>query len=138
MKTVPNAKLASVFSKYNVGAAYLFGSQVEGGADAMSDVDIGVIFGRREICFDDILFFQDDLQRLFGSTPVDLVLLEKANIMVAYKAISRGELIYSICEELRTDFEEQVLKVYHDFTPFLSEFHLEVKEALLEGDFLDK
>ena len=36
-------ELASVFAKYNVLVAYLFGSQVEGGADAMSDVDIGVV-----------------------------------------------------------------------------------------------
>ena len=45
MTKVSSADLASVVSKYNAVAVYLFGSQVDGGADAMSDVDIGVIFG---------------------------------------------------------------------------------------------
>ena len=135
---MPSKELTGIFSRYNVIAAYLFGSQVEGGADAMSDVDVGVVFGKRKLSLDDVLFFQDDLQRLLGPAPVDLVLLEKASIMVAYNAISQGELIYSTCEELRTDFEEHVLRVYHDFAPFLDKFHLEVKQALMEGDLLDK
>lgn len=138
MTKVSSADLASVVSKYNAVAVYLFGSQVDGGADAMSDVDIGVIFGDQEISLDDLLFLQDDLQRLFGPAPVDLVLLEKAAITVAYKAISQGELIYSKCDQSRTDFEERVIRSYQDFAPFLSMFYREVKEELMGSDQLDR
>lgn len=103
----------------------------------MSDVDIGVVCGERGIALDDVLLLQADLQRLFGPVPVDLVLLEKAAITVAYKAISQGQLMYSKSEELRTDFEERVLRDYQDFAPFLNKFHLEVKEELMDGDQLD-
>lgn len=58
-------ELASVFAKYNVLVAYLFGSQVEGGADAMSDVDIGVVSDGRGLSLDDVLLLQADLGRLF-------------------------------------------------------------------------
>lgn len=137
MKKVSSAELASLASKYNVVAVYLFGSQVVGGTDSMSDVDIGVVCGERGIALDDVLLLQADLQRLFGPVPVDLVLLEKAAITVAYKAISQGQLMYSKSEELRTDFEERVLRDYQDFAPFLNKFHLEVKEELMDGDQLD-
>ena len=99
----------------------------------MSDVDVGVIFGK-DISINDLLILQDDLQRLFGSTQVDLVLLETASVTVAFKAISQGDVIYSTNDEIRTDFEERVLRDYHDLAPFLKKFYLDVQEAIMEGD----
>lgn len=124
-----------IFARHNVLAAYLFGSQIEGTSDPMSDVDIGVIFGDREITVKDLLSLQDDLQRLLGTTPVDLVLLEKASVTVAFKAISQGKILFSASDQLRTDFEERVLRNYHDFAPFLKKFYRDVQEAIMESDF---
>lgn len=126
--------LVKTFVQHNVVAAYLFGSQIEGTSDPMSDVDMGVIFGTWEISLNDLLILQDDLQRLFGATPVDLVLLEKANMTVAFRAISQGEIIYSANDQLRTDFEEKVFRNYHDFAPFLNKFYHDVQEAIMKGD----
>ena len=131
---ISREKLIQIFVRHNVVAVYLFGSQLKGTADPMSDVDIGVVFGGKGIATNDLLILQDDLQRLVGSTRVDLVLLEKACVTVAFNAISQGEVIYSSNDELRTDFEERVLRDYHDFTPFLKEFYLDVQEAIMEGD----
>ena len=134
MKMVSREQLTRIFVQHNALAGYLFGSQIEGMADAMSDVDIGVIFGGKDISIHSLLILQDDLQRLFGSTPVDLVLLDKASVTVAFKAISQGEILYSANDEVRTDFEEKVLRDYHDFAPFLKKFYLDVQEAIMEGD----
>lgn len=81
-----------------------------------------------------MLILQDDLQRLFASTRVDLVLLEKASVTVAFSAISQGEVLYSSNDDIRIDFEERVLRDYHDFAPFLKEFYLDVQDAIMEGD----
>ena len=134
MKTIPREKLNQIFVRHNAVAVYLFGSQIKGTADPMSDVDIGVIFGGKDTAINDLLILQDDLQRLFGSTRVDLVLLETASVTVAFKAISQGEVIYSTNDEIRTDFEERVLRDYHDLAPFLKKFYRDVQEAIMEGD----
>lgn len=135
METISKEGLMQIFARHNVLAAYLFGSQIEGTSDPMSDVDIGVIFGDREITVKDLLSLQDDLQRLLGTTPVDLVLLEKASVTVAFKAISQGKILFSASDQLRTDFEERVLRNYHDFAPFLKKFYRDVQEAIMESDF---
>ncbi|HKM42724.1 MAG TPA: nucleotidyltransferase domain-containing protein [Limnochordia bacterium] len=93
-------QLTQIFVRHNALAGYLFGSQVKGMADPMSDVDIGVIFGGKDISIHSLLILQDDLQRLFGSTPVDLVLLDKASVTVAFQAISQGEILYSANDDL--------------------------------------
>ncbi len=134
LKTISREKLNQIFVRHNAVAVYLFGSQMKGTADPMSDVDIGVVFGGKDIATNDLLILQDDLQRLVGSTRVDLVLLEKASVTVAFSAISQGEVIYSSNDEMRTDFEEIVLRDYHDFAPFLKKFYLDVQEAIMEGD----
>jgi predicted nucleotidyltransferase len=130
-------ELASVFAKYNVLVAYLFGSQVEGGADAMSDVDIGVVSDGRGLSLDDVLLLQADLGRLFRPARVDLILLENVSCTLAYQAIAKGKVVYSVSEELRTDFEEHVLRLYHDFAPFMDAFYRDVRELLIGGDGLD-
>lgn len=106
---------------------------MDGISDSMSDIDIGVIFADKDILLDDALALQDDLQRLFVSIPVDLVFLEKASVMIAFKAISHGELIYTVNDEVRTDFEERVLRDYQDFAPFLNKFYHDVQEAIMGG-----
>lgn len=97
-------------------------------------MDVGIIVGNNDISLNDLLLLQADLQRLFGSTPVDLVRLEKASATVAFKAISQGKLLYSRNDKLRTDFEERVLRDYHDLVPFFKKFYRDVQEAILEGD----
>ena len=46
---ISREKLIQIFVRHNVVAVYLFGSQLKGTADPMSDVDIGVVFGCKGI-----------------------------------------------------------------------------------------
>lgn len=129
-------KLRAILRKHEVIVAYLFGSQIEGHSDSMSDLDLGVLF-KEQKTVTEILFLQADLQDVIGPLPVDLVVLNKARINVAFSTIARGKLIYSTDENLRLCFEEEIMRKYHDFAPFMERFYRDVEISVLAGDSND-
>ncbi len=131
---LPETKLQSIFVKHGVVAAYAFGSQIEGHSDPMSDLDLGVLYGRQEKSVNKILSLQADLQAVCSPIPLDLIVLDKARNNVAFNAITNGSLIFSSDENLRRNFEENVLRIYHDFAPFMAKFYRDVETSILSGD----
>lgn len=106
--------------------------------DSLSDLDLGIIFGGKDLSINEVLELQADLQELFPTIRLDLVLLEKAYNNVAFSAIADGQLIYSTDEELRLDFEENVMRIYHDFTPFMELFYRDMEKAISREDIGDR
>jgi len=126
-------------SRTDVLAAYLYGSQAEGRAGTLSDIDLGILTGDNltEECLwrvEDAL--AADLRRVLLTDQVDFVLLNLAPLRIRYEVITRGRVLYSADEGARADFESYVLRRYWDFARYLEEydrcFLIRIKEALDE------
>lgn len=108
--------------------AYLFGSITEGYYNENSDIDLAVLF-KNNIDFEQELALaiklQDKLKR-----NVDLINLNRAGINLAFRAISRGILIYEDDEIAHADFLEKLFKQYHDFRPIYEKLLREFQQAL--------
>lgn len=93
--------------------AYLFGSQARGVTGPLSDIDIAVFVQEREDMFMLRLLLLEQLQRLGGLVPVDLVVLNNAPPVLKYEVICNGNVIKEN-RELRVMFEVRTLSEYLD------------------------
>ena len=133
-------ELKNLLGRYQVLAVYFFGSRVEGVATENSDYDFAILVDK-EYEQDDINYLLMELKDEMASllqNEVDIVLLNNASIEFKYLVISRGKVIYSCDEEKRTDFEDEVIRDYLDFKPFLELYRKEAREAIKEGHFYGK
>ncbi len=133
--------LQSLFKEFqSIIAVYLFGSRVDGTFHTHSDYDIGVLLNSY-INNETAGLMQMELEEKAESIlncPVDIVLLNYASIVMRFKVINNGTVLYCRDEEKRTDFEEIVMRDYHDFKPFLDAFNRDVAEAISKGEFFVK
>lgn len=115
-------------------AAYLFGSHVYGRPTPLSDIDVGVLLNED---LPDMKSFRiemsllGELQKIFNTDNIDLVVLNKAPLPIQYSATS-GILLFSNNHEKRTDFEEYVRKYYIDCLPIYREYREEFLKRLRE------
>jgi predicted nucleotidyltransferase len=112
-------------------AVFLFGSQVDGYATQRSDVDLAVLFSRPLSLMEEAGFLAD-LCRAVGSDNLDLVNLNKASLILQYRAIS-GLLVYERDADRVSDFIEHVTLRYIDFKPMLDEFERQYDLAMEEA-----
>ncbi|MCR4405968.1 MAG: nucleotidyltransferase domain-containing protein [Anaerolineae bacterium] len=114
------SELQRTFHKRGVILAYLFGSQAEGTAGPLSDVDIAVLLGPevpRERWGDVQLDLIGDLASLFHRDDVDVVILNRASPLLAHRVTTRGQVIYEPDPLARTRFEVEALRRYVDTEP---------------------
>jgi predicted nucleotidyltransferase len=120
-------------------AVYLYGSHAEGHANALSDMDIGVLI-RDGLARERLWELEDalaaDLGRALRTDNVDLIVLNLAPLRIRYEVITRGEVLYSADDGARADFESYSLRRYWDFKKYLEEydrcFLTRIKEAMDE------
>jgi uncharacterized protein len=112
-----------------ISLVYLFGSQVEGETGPMSDFDLAIVDDSLE---DDVIQaqFQHALVLALQTDRVDIVLLKRAPIELAYHVIAGGKLIYKKDTYAQVEFEAQVLGLYGDYLPVLRS----QRDQILEGD----
>jgi len=130
-------ELGNILGKYQVITTYFFGSRAEGTSTENSDYDFAILVDKN--------YDQDDLNNLVMELEeeansllqkeVDVIILNNATIEFKHLVISRGKVIYSADEEQRTDFEDEVLRDYLDFKPFIELYRKEAREAIKEGNF---
>ncbi|MDD3653992.1 MAG: hypothetical protein PHO01_07390 [Desulfotomaculaceae bacterium] len=73
-----------------------------------------------------------ELQKIFKTNNIDLVVLNKAPLPIQFSATS-GKLLFTNNHEKRTDFEEYVRKYYIDCLPIYREYREEFWKRLREG-----
>ena len=110
-----------VFSTHGVTLAYLFGSQAEGKAGPLSDVDVAVLLGpqvEREQWFQVQLDLIGALTCMFHRNDVDVVVLNEATPLLAYQIIRHGQIINED-EATRppVDFATYTIRRYADTAP---------------------
>jgi len=113
-------QLRRLFADHGVVLAYLFGSQAEGKAGPLSDVDVAVLLGpqvEREHWFQTQLDLIGELMDLFHRNDVDVVILNEATPVVAHEVVQFGQALYEAEPGTRVDFEVATLRRYVDTEP---------------------
>ena len=130
------ACLGPVFQEdRRIAAAYLFGSRGTGEADARSDTDVAIlVLPARAAAFSvrDELRLEAELSLLLETDKVDVVVLNRCPLPLAYNVIAKGQLLYEADAISNMDFVEQTLLRYFDFAPTLQEFHREYDRSFQE------
>lgn len=104
-----------------VRLGYVFGSRVEEEMGPLSDTDVGVLV--EDSALDNPTACRARLAHEIGSVletdAVDLVLLNRAPIELAYRAIAQGTRVYEESRAIRVEYEAYVLGRYGDYLPVL-------------------
>lgn len=109
--------------------AYLFGSQAKGITGPLSDIDIGLIMdpklagAKRQTLLTSI--FQD-LNHLLKTDFIDLIDLERAPVLLRYRAMTEGIPFFANDQRFVNDFLIHTVKLFEDFRP-----HLETQKHLV-------
>lgn len=130
-------KLFALFRNNNILAVYLFGSRADSTAFANSDYDFGILLRETpnlEKASSIMMEIQDEAAKILNSK-IDVVVLNTATIEQKFLIISRGLLLFSEDDNLRTDFEDVTIRDYLDFKPFLDAYRRDVREAIKAGEF---
>ena len=113
---------------------YLFGSRVEGSLRPMSDYDLALLVDRAVDGRRVQARLAHELARALQTDRVDVVLLNRASIELAYAIIAQGKLIYEQDVATRVEYEATVLSRYGDYLPVLRR----QRDDILQGDDHDR
>jgi len=95
--------------------AYLFGSQARGRPTPISDVDFAVLLSEavpRESYLDYRIALMQELTRIFRSDEVQVVILNQAPPLLAYKVIVEGKPLFCRDELARLRFRPEATRRY--------------------------
>lgn len=134
-ETISKKVNTSFLSYENVVVAYLFGSRAREDFTRESDMDFAILLSGS---------FKDpyDFVRLIGELAtalkvkdekINLVVLNDADLELAYKVISEGSVVFERDVEKRVDFEVRVLKSYMDFKPVLDQMRTSLIREYTHG-----
>lgn len=113
---------------------YLFGSQIEGNLGPMSDYDLAVLVDRATDGREIQSRLAHELSCVLQTERIDVVLLNRASIELAYAIIAQGEVLYEQDIATRVEYEATVLSRYGDFLPVLRT----QRDEMLRGDTHDR
>jgi predicted nucleotidyltransferase len=113
-----------------VRLVYLFGSQIEGSLGPMSDYDLGLLVEHGADGQRIQARLTHELANALQTDCVDVVLLNRAPIELAYAIIAQGKLLYERDVAARVEYEAQVLTRYGDYLPVLRA----QRDDILRGD----
>jgi len=124
-------KLKEYFNKKNeILTVYIFGSHGTTYENERSDIDFGILFDN-EISLMQVLTIAGEIEMIIGKE-VDLVDFNKVNILLKYKIIKTGEIIFERDDLKTANLKEKVLKEYFDFGFKLKKMKEDFRESLRE------
>jgi predicted nucleotidyltransferase len=122
----------------DVRLAYLFGSQVQGQAHALSDVDVAVLLveGLSPLAQGQArLRLTTDLIGLLRRDDVDVAVLNRASPLFRHRVLRNGQLLYAADESQRTRFVTDTLQQYLDYSYMYRMLDEAMFARLREGSF---
>jgi len=123
-----------IFKGTPVIFAYLYGSYAGGVPHRFSDLDIGIFVEELVLptCLDLELSLALRIDELLDHVVQSEVrVINYLPLVVNGKILSDGELIYSIAENKRIDFEGRVRRAYFDFLPVIQEYQKTYRDNAL-------
>lgn len=119
-----------------VQVAYLFGSAARGNMGMLSDVDVGVIMNvSSNDMYEARLRLMEGLAWIFGTSRVDVVILNTADPVLAHRVIFEGQPIFVRDETVRARFERKILNKYMDTTYLRQVQRASIKEQVGGGKY---
>lgn len=131
-------QLKTVFEKYGIVLAYLYGSQATGKAGTLSDVDIAVLFTRgieASERFQRVLRLMSDLASLFKRDDVNVLDLDEGTPLLNNNVRVQGRVIFCADERTRIGFMIRALQQYEDTEPMRREQNYYLREKIKRGLF---
>lgn len=126
-------KIKDIAQKYKIRDIYIFGSEVTGFKHPGSDFDLGIIFSQGLPSLDKRMKIYgqlfNDFSAIFPNKKLDLVFLEETPLHLRFKALTEGELIYSVDLEKAFNYKEKICNLYRDYKYFIDEFYEGILEA---------
>jgi predicted nucleotidyltransferase len=124
-------ELSTILSNLEaVRMVYLFGSRAENNVGPMSDFDIAVLVDRAADGSSLRARLAHELAHILQTDRVDVVLLNRAPIELAYAVVAHGKVLYEESVATRVEYEATVLSRYGDFLPLLRRQRTDI----LQGD----
>lgn len=126
-------EITSVFERYGISLAYLYGSILLNGQKAQ-DVDIGIYI--KDPTRDSLDYYTDvyfDICDIFRADNIDVAILNSTGYAFKYEVIKTGKLIYTADPDVLTEFIEENLFLYEDMRPLYSEHTEATFKAAKEG-----
>lgn len=130
-----DALRAFLTTEGRVKFGYLFGSLAHGNAGPLSDVDVAVFLDGRLDFFTFRLKLMEAMTKVLKTENFDLVVLNKAPVVLAHEVISGG-IILKDDRPRRVIFESRVLREYLDTAHLRDVQRSYLKEQMRRGDFL--
>ncbi len=128
-------KLSDFFADYSeVLTVFLFGSYGTENQTILSDIDFAVYFNK-EISVPEELDFSVKLSDILQTDRVDLLNLNRAPLLLQFRAVSQGKIIYEKDYITTCDYIEKVVGLYQDYAIDLHYFYKDYDEALKEAYF---
>jgi predicted nucleotidyltransferase len=127
--------LVKTFEKNkDILAAYLYGSYGTAEQTPLSDVDIAVLLNREvKDNFHKELKISAEIAEIAGNDDVNVLFLNAAPVLLQFRVIKNGRLLYAREQDELADFQELVCKLYADYMPDYLEFAREYDQALREA-----
>lgn len=115
-------QLTRLFAQNPVNAAYLTGSLSNRASfGQLSDVDIAILLMdqvKADQFLDYQLYFFSELAKRLESESIDVVILNKASLLLKSQVIKHGQILFSRDERQRILFESRAVMAYLDFKKF--------------------
>ncbi|GHO73571.1 hypothetical protein KSD_13420 [Ktedonobacter sp. SOSP1-85] len=115
-------QLTQLFAQNPVNAAYLTGSLSNRASfGQLSDVDIAILLMdqvKADQFLDYQLYFFSELAKRLESESIDVVILNKASLLLKSQIIKYGQILFSRDERQRILFESRAVMAYLDFKKF--------------------
>jgi hypothetical protein len=112
------AETSQCFARHpEVLVAYLFGSHARGKPTPISDVDVAVLLSEavpRETYLDYRIALMEELARIFTSDEVQVIILNQAPPLLAYKVVVEGKSLFCRDELARLRFRTDATRRYLD------------------------
>ena len=132
-----NPQQKKILEELGVSLVYVFGSQVDGTANILSDIDLGVVFAQ------EVNYRADKKERyvklfdLFTDIfsdyrKVDLIFLQETPLTLQYRAACSGQVIYRQDPSRRQEFDykEYVMKRHADTEYFRKQRYQAILERI--------
>ena len=110
---------------------FLFGSYDTKYQTPLSDLDLAILT-REPVSDEEELEILSTVSSILQEDDVNITFLNKTNLLMQYKILSTGRLLYCADQIVLADFTEGVIKFYGDFQIDLEQFYREYDRKLRE------
>lgn len=128
--------LAGLFETMpEVQTVFLFGSYGTVYQTPLSDIDFAAYYNREQTLKDEAALL-NRLASALDTDQVDLVNLNKADLVLRFRVINEGRIVFERNPASTSDFMESVIRYYQDFAITMKKFYRDYDDSLREA-YLD-